>query len=231
MRSIVDGARCVDAVGAVVGMAGLRERLGTDGPAFLTHPALRAWQAIRSAKRKLEFAAGRLACKAAVRALQRSTCASVAPFLALQVDRPDGTWPVCRHADGRRWQLALSHNAEFAIALCPTGRFDIVVDVESLDKRIVPDAGYFHPGECRPAGPEQTVWRWTIKEACAKLLGHGVRDYFNEIQAHACADGWRVQLPPAMTACADYEQLLCVSIGNSALTIALGRRRADAVRA
>jgi phosphopantetheinyl transferase len=208
-----------------------RRRLDANEPMFLTATERSSWHAIPSEKRKLEFAAGRLACKAAVRKAQEFSNLTASPAHELKIDRPDGTWPVCTDPDGRCWQLALSHNAELAVALCRVGRFDIGVDVELLAKQIVVTEEYFHPSEWDPCAPEHSVWRWTIKEACAKMLGQGLQGYFNQIQAHHVMDSWRVSLPTALTDQADYEQVLCARVGCSALTIALGRRRDSGARA
>jgi phosphopantetheinyl transferase len=215
----------VIALGAIVDVRDVQCRPNADKLAFLSAAEQCTWRAIPSTKRKLEYAAGRLACKAVVMEAQKFLNLKVLPAHELEIDRPYGTWPVCTDADGRRWRLALSHNAELAVALCSVGRFDIGVDVELLSKRILVTEEYFHASECNPSLPEHSVWRWTIKEACAKLLGHGLQGYFNQIHAHKIMGRWCISLPPVVTHQADYERVLCAQVGSSALTIAVGRRR------
>ena len=224
MRRRVDRSRGeAAALGAVVDVGRLAVAIERGGAGFLSPAERAAWRAFPSAKRRREFAAGRLACKLAVRAAQRRSGRVPTPLHRLYIVRPGGKWPVCVAPGGRRWRLALSHDAELAVALCACGRYDLGVDVELMSARIVSDGDYFHPRECASPTPEHNVWRWCIKEAWAKLLGDGVQDYFRDIEAHPFDGRWHVGLPPAVAARVADAHMLCGRIGGSVLAVALAR--------
>lgn len=167
---------------ARVNLHQLRQRLGECVPGFLAPEELAYWRAAPSAKRRLEFAGGRLACKLSVTMLRAARGMPEIPFEKMIVTRPDGRYPVCMTPDGNRYNLALSHAGDLACAYCSSGQLLLGVDAEPVSRELQADPEFFHPLEARRAdGAEDILISWLTKEAGAKLLGDGISPCFPQI--------------------------------------------------
>jgi phosphopantetheinyl transferase (holo-ACP synthase) len=170
-------------------------------PDYLSAAEHRRWQAFPSAKRRLEFAAGRLAAKLAAHAARRARGRAALPLAQLQV-LPGASGRPWLHAPGAAPQrLALSHAAGVAYAVCPVQPAWVGVDLVDPRRTLAFDADYFHPVEAD--SDAHTVDRMTcfaIKEATLKMLGCGLDAQAAGIRSALDDAGWRwVGLPAAIS--------------------------------
>ena len=106
------------AYSACVRLARLNELWGGDEPGFLSQTEWARWSGFPSDKRRLEFAAGRLAAKLVAHATRRSLGWRPLPLRELQVRPDSGGQPWLSAPDAPPLRLAISHAAGVAYAAC-----------------------------------------------------------------------------------------------------------------
>ncbi|TDD80543.1 4'-phosphopantetheinyl transferase superfamily protein [Actinomadura rubrisoli] len=148
--------------------------------------------ALRLPKRRVEWLAGRLAAKHAVRVHRRRRLGITGPTRDISVDAvPEGP-RAGKPRVNAPVEIAISHSAGFAVAAC--GCRPVGIDVER-HREISPVLARRISSVDRPAaaGPHDRLplmpppLRWTCKEAVLKYFGFGLRVDVREVRL----TGWR----------------------------------------
>jgi len=179
---------------AKVGLAGLARRLHGQAPDYLAPPELAFWQAVPSAKRRLEYAGGRLAAKLAVHALRRWQGQPPLPLAELPVLPLPGGEPRVRLPDGSEYALSLSHAAGLACAASFLPAWRLGIDLISQGRAPPHDEAWCHSTESRYSVSDRAI-SWAVKEATVKTLGKGMGPVFREIRCWRDAQHRWVSLP------------------------------------
>lgn len=156
-------------------------------PALLSPQELQYVERAHSDKRKVEFIAGRLAAKNAVRHMFGY---EMAPYNRINISKKEDGVPVID--DYPECVVTISHSFDYAIALL--AKRPIGLDVEKIERRPPALVSYFcHPEEKKVYRQFQhdlsrqdellTTW-WTRKEAISKYTRLGGRMLFNAMNTN-----------------------------------------------
>jgi len=184
---------------AKVGLAGLARRLQDQAPCYLAPPELAFWHGVPSAKRRLEYAGGRLAAKLAVHALRRWQGQPALPLAELPVLPLPGGEPRVRLPNGSEYALSLSHAAGLACAVSFLPAWRLGIDLICQSRAPPHDAAWCHSTESTHSVSDRAV-SWAVKEATVKTLGQGMGPVFREIRCWRDGQHRWVSLPTHLTA-------------------------------
>lgn len=107
----------------------------------------------------------------------------------LRILREEGGRPYGEYR-GSRVHLSLTHT-DRRIACVLSGRGEVGLDMEPVDRRVVPGLRdrMLHPGEATALEKVDTLRIWTLKEALLKLHGLGLRTNMNQVRLSPDGEG------------------------------------------
>lgn len=144
----------------------------------LSAAELDAYRALAAPKRRLDWLAGRLAAKKALR-LRLSNSIQPPSLAGIEIFNDASGKPFCRVPEpcrqaARRLSFSISHCAQGGLCAVVSGPA-VGVDWEIVAPRAARLLEMvLHPTERRPASPLEETRIWTLKEAVLKLLGLGL---------------------------------------------------------
>ncbi len=133
------------------------------------------WAKCVTKKRRLEFLGGRCAGKIVASLYRLGVGLDLTAWDAIEILPGAGGVPACRHADGLRHSLSISHTKNFALAVASADGQRVGADIEESGAHVRPTADMFHHAElCQIHDGESARLRWTLKEMYGKLTGDGI---------------------------------------------------------
>jgi phosphopantetheinyl transferase len=146
-----------------------RQALAAD---WLSPAEAAAFERLKIEKRRLDWLAGRIAAKRALRATRPGLDARRIEILTA----PEGK-PFVRLPEGPGPEISIAHSAAGGVCAVSTNVSPVGVDIESIGTHGLATLALFvHPTETMPEGAQPARWQtklWTAKEAVLKLLGVG----------------------------------------------------------